>query len=163
MQAMEFYSTLKKKEILTFATTCMHLENIMLSEINQSQEDGYCLISHTCMSMHACVLSRAVVTLWNPVSCSLLGSSVHGILQARMLEWVAISFPRGSSQPGIKSVSPALAVGFFPTGPSGKPHEVPRVVRFIETESTGLAPKLVRWSEFWKQLVVMISQQGTCA
>ena len=38
-------------------------------------------------------------TLWDPVDCSLPGCSVHGILQARILEWIAISFPRGSSQP----------------------------------------------------------------
>ena len=36
-------------------------------------------------------------TLCEPVDCSLTGSSVHGILQARVLEWVAISFSRGSS------------------------------------------------------------------
>ena len=34
------------------------------------------------------------------MDCSLPGSSIHGILQARVLEWVAISFSRGSSQPG---------------------------------------------------------------
>ena len=34
-----------------------------------------------------------------PVDCSLPGSSIHGILQARILEWVTISFSRGSSQP----------------------------------------------------------------
>ena len=38
-------------------------------------------------------------TLCDPMDCSLSGSSVHGILQARILEWVAISFSRGSSQP----------------------------------------------------------------
>ena len=38
-------------------------------------------------------------TLCNPVECSPPGSSVHGILQARILEWVAISFFRGSSRP----------------------------------------------------------------
>ena len=38
-------------------------------------------------------------TLCNPVDHSPLGSSVHGILQARILEWVVISFSRGSSQP----------------------------------------------------------------
>ena len=38
-------------------------------------------------------------TLCDPVDCSLPGSSVHGILQARILEWVTISFSRGSSQP----------------------------------------------------------------
>ena len=37
--------------------------------------------------------------------CSPAGSSVHGILQARILEWVAISFSRGSSNPGIQSAS----------------------------------------------------------
>ena len=36
-------------------------------------------------------------TLWDPMDCSLPGSPVHGILQARVLEWVAISFSRGSS------------------------------------------------------------------
>ena len=39
------------------------------------------------------------LTLWDPMDCSLPGSSVHGIFQARVLEWVAISFSRGSSQP----------------------------------------------------------------
>ena len=38
-------------------------------------------------------------TLWDPMDCSLPGFSVHGILQARILEWVAVSFSRGSSQP----------------------------------------------------------------
>ena len=39
-------------------------------------------------------------TLCNPMDCSLPGSSVLGILQARILEWVAIPFSRGSSRPG---------------------------------------------------------------
>ena len=38
-------------------------------------------------------------TLCDPMDCSLLGSSVHGIFQAIVLEWIAISFSRGSSQP----------------------------------------------------------------
>ena len=36
-------------------------------------------------------------TLCDPMDCSLSGSSVHGIFQARVLEWIAISFSRGSS------------------------------------------------------------------
>ena len=43
-------------------------------------------------------LSRSVVSNWDPIDCSPPGSSVHGILQARILEGVAISCPRGSSQ-----------------------------------------------------------------
>ena len=50
------------------------------------------------------------------MDCSLPGSSVHGNSQARILEWVAIAFSRGSSDPGTKPespVSPALAGSFF--------------------------------------------------
>ena len=39
------------------------------------------------------------VRLFSPMYCSLPGSSVHGILQGRILKWVAISFSNGSSQP----------------------------------------------------------------
>ena len=47
-----------------------------------------------------CVLSlQSYPTLCNPVDCSPPGSSAHGVLQARILEWVAISSSRGSSQP----------------------------------------------------------------
>ena len=42
-----------------------------------------------------------------------LGSSTHGIFQARILEWVAISFSRGSSQPRDQTTAPELAGGFF--------------------------------------------------
>ena len=39
-------------------------------------------------------VTQSCLTLYNPVDCSPLGSSIHGILQARILEWVAISFSR---------------------------------------------------------------------
>ena len=44
-------------------------------------------------------VAQSCPTLCDPVDCSPPGSSIHGILQARILEWVAISFSRGSSQP----------------------------------------------------------------
>ena len=44
-------------------------------------------------------VAQSFPTLCNPMDCSPPGSSVHGILQARILEWVAISFSRESSQP----------------------------------------------------------------
>ena len=65
--------------------------------------------------MWVCALS--CLTLCNPMDYSLPGSSVRGIFQARILEWVAISYSRGSSQP----TSPALEGGFFTTEPPGKP------------------------------------------
>src|SRR5574337_493665 len=46
-----------------------------------------------------CFVTQLCPTLCNPMDCSPTGSSVHGISQARILEWVAISFSRGSSRP----------------------------------------------------------------
>ena len=43
-------------------------------------------------------VAQSCPTLFDPMDCSLPGSSLHGILQARVLEWVAISFSRGSSR-----------------------------------------------------------------
>ena len=57
-------------------------------------------------------------TLCNPMDCSPPGSCVHGILQARILEWVSMPSSRDPLDPGIKPVSlasPALAGGFFTT------------------------------------------------
>ena len=45
------------------------------------------------------IVAQSCLTLCNPMDYSPPGSSVHGILQAKILEWVAISFSRGSSQP----------------------------------------------------------------
>ena len=61
------------------------------------------------------------------------GSSVHGISQARILEWVAISFSRGSSWPGIEPVSPLLAGGFFITEP-------PRKLQTLSAPKLGTRP-----------------------
>ena len=51
------------------------------------------------------------------------GSSVHGILQARILEWVAVSFPRGSSQPNpeFEPGSPTSQEDSLPSEPPGNP------------------------------------------
>ena len=51
-------------------------------------------------TLHVCaVTAQSCLTLCGPVDCSPRGSSVHGILQARVLEWVAMASSRGSSQP----------------------------------------------------------------
>ena len=44
-------------------------------------------------------VTQLCLTLCDPMDCSLLGSSIYGIFQAWVLEWGAISFSRGSSQP----------------------------------------------------------------
>ena len=72
-----------------------------------------------------CVDAQSCPTLCNPMDCSPPGSSVHGILQARILEWSAISFSRRSSPPrdqtSVTCMSPGFAGRFFTTEPLGKP------------------------------------------
>ena len=58
-----------------------------------------CLFSKIGNQAVLCVYTQLCLTRCDPMVCSLPGSSVHGILQARILEWVAISFSRGSSWP----------------------------------------------------------------
>ena len=68
-----------------------------------------------------CLVAQSCPTLWKPLDCSPPGPSVHGIFQARILEWVTIPSPGDLPDPGIKPmspVSPALEVDSFPTEPS---------------------------------------------
>ena len=69
-----------------------------------------------------CLVNQPRLTLCNSLVCSPPGSSVPGISQARILEWVAISFSRGSSQLRTEPTSPAWAGGVFASEPPGKPH-----------------------------------------
>ena len=73
-----------------------------------------------CVCVCVCAQSLSHVWLFGTPGTGLLGSSVHGILQARKLEWVAMPSSRGSSQPRFLA-SPALAGRFFTTVPPGKP------------------------------------------
>ena len=74
-----------------------------------------------------CLVAQLCPTLCDPMDCSPPGSSVHGILQARILEWVAISFSRGSSSPRdqtqVSCVS-CIEGGFFTTEPLGKEQSI---------------------------------------
>ena len=58
--------------------------------------------------------------------CSPSGFSVHGLFQARILEWVTVSYSRGSSHCMDLTTSPALAGGFFTIVTPGKPMELSR-------------------------------------
>ena len=64
--------------------------------------------------MCCCLVAKLCPILCDPMDYSLPGSSVLGILQARILEWVVVPSFRGSSQPR-DLMSPALADGFFTT------------------------------------------------
>ena len=51
------------------------------------------------MLLFGCLVTKSCTTVYNPMNCSLPGSSVHGISQTRILEWIAISFSTGDLPP----------------------------------------------------------------
>ena len=55
-----------------------------------------CVCVCVCVGMYCCLVAKSCLTLCNPMHCSPPGFSVHGISQARILKWVAISFSRRS-------------------------------------------------------------------
>ena len=70
----------------------------------------------TLANVNVKVKSLSRVRLCDPMDCSPPGSSVHGILQARILEWVAISFSRGSSRPRDQTQVSHIALTSEPPG-----------------------------------------------
>ena len=83
------------------------------------------IISAHCLKLlvyFTCLQAQSGPTLCNRMDCSPPGSSVHGILQARILEWVVMPSSRGSSQPRDRTCVSWIASGFFTTEPPGKPN-----------------------------------------
>ena len=75
------------------------------------------------IKMHKCeseIVSYSIVSDCNPMNYSLPGSSVHGILHSRILEWVPISFSRGSSQPRDRTWSLTLQADLLLSEPPDK-------------------------------------------
>ena len=66
-----------------------------------------------CENVKKVLVAPLCLTLCDPMDCSLPGSSVHGILQARILKWVAIPFSRGSSWPRERTWVSHIAGKFF--------------------------------------------------
>ena len=70
---------------------------------------------------NCCFVTESCLILCDPMDLSPPGSSVHEISQARILERVAISFFKESSQPRDQTTSPALQADSLPTKPGGPP------------------------------------------
>ena len=104
----------------------------------------------------ACVLSRFSRVTCDPMDCSPLVSSVHGILQAGIVEWVAMPSSRGSSQSRIKPtslMSPALAGRPFPTSATWVPlNEIHTLIQSIDLWIKTLIKGHRNYKEFfwWK-------------
>ena len=72
-------------------------------------------------------LLQLCLTLYDPIGSSLPGSSVHGIFQPRILEWVAMPHSRDLPDPGIEPVSPAspaIQADSLLTEQEGRPHSL---------------------------------------
>ena len=76
---------------------------------------------HFALNCFCCIVAKSCPTLCDPIDCKPPGSSVHRICQAGTLEWVAISFSRGSSWSKHQTHISCIAGGFFTAGPPGKP------------------------------------------
>ena len=77
-------------------------------------------------------LLQSCLTLCDPMDCSPLGSSVHGILQARIMEWAAMPSSRGSSWLRDQTCVSCFAGRLFTTEPPGKPSAMLKTKIFIK-------------------------------
>ena len=123
---------------ITFICSVLHYQSLLYHQKLQ-----VCLnlfIKKKKFDLIASSVAQSYLTLCNPMDCSLPCSSVCGIFQARILEQVAVSSSRGSSNPETESASPAspsLAGQFFTTEPPGKPpmillpHQIIRDIFFV--------------------------------
>ena len=101
-------------------TTFRIRQFITYTESNQkSKPKGFVRVSYSGLCPHSqkkkskMLLSQSCLTLFNPMDYSPPGSSVHGILQARILEWITISFSRGSSWSRDRIQVSCIAGRFF--------------------------------------------------
>ena len=111
-----------------FPTLPLHLPSVNPSPTRAPWTADNCMYTYmSCACVHAKSL-QSYLTLCDPMNYSPPGSSVHGILQARRLEWVAMPSSRGSFQPRDwthVSCSSWIAGRFFTTEPLGKPTYLP--------------------------------------
>ena len=89
------------------------------------------------------LVTQPCLTLCDPRDCSSPpGSSVHGILQARILQWVAIPFSGDLPDPGMEPRFPALQVDSLPSESPGKPH-TRKNKSYLETSDNDLTSLLL--------------------
>ena len=96
-QSMESQS--QNDWVTNIFTLSLSMTSCWLQRQSHSKLWCYRLKKFTLSSSSVCIHAQSCLTLCNSMNCSPPGSSVHGLLQARILEWVAISFSKGSSPP----------------------------------------------------------------
>ena len=104
--------------------------SVQLSEIPSKYKLQSCrsiaspfiLTLRICLHLKLLLVTQSCWILCDPMDCSPPGSSVHGILQARILEWVAIPFSRGSSRPRDRTLVSPITGRFFTVWTSREAH-----------------------------------------
>ena len=91
------------------------------------------------------LVSQLCLILCDPRDCSTPGSSAHGILQARILEWVAISFSRGSSQPRDQTQVFCIAGRFFTNWATQKSLGIKQ--RIGNKEGADFSTEMLHWKQ----------------
>ena len=133
----ETYFSMAETSFFPLFLFCLRMSGGLLSSFqvfnNHFEDKEDVMYTYMCVCVHArvCVctcmhakLLQFCLTLCDPMDCSLPGSSLHRILQVRILEWVSMLPPRDLTHPGIDPVSltsPVLAGRFFTTRSPGKP------------------------------------------
>ena len=110
-------------------TTCRSSQNVFWRVTDEQPAPHVC---SSCLALHPktlfsklllscyCLVAPSCPTLCDPVDSSPPGSSVHGVLQARILEWVTITFSRGSFYPRDRTWVSCIAGRLFAISPPGK-------------------------------------------
>ena len=88
------------------------------------------------------LVAQLCLTLYDPMDCRLPSSSVHGILQARMLEWIAIPFSKGAFQPRDWTWVFCIADRFFTVGYQG-------ISLLTQNIRSSFFAYLFSWTHFW--------------
>ena len=94
----EICTTVKKKKKKKKPAGDKDFNSLVINKTFKKSLLRLCYVPSTALNHWCCSLLSCVWLFCNPIDCSLPGSSVHGISQARTGEWVAISFSRGSSR-----------------------------------------------------------------
>ena len=102
---------------------------------------------------------KVKVTQSSPTLCDPMDYTVHGILQARILEWVAFPSPGDLPNPGIKPRSPALQVDSLPTESQGKPNNT-GVDSLSLLQGIFLTQELNQGLLYCRQILYQLSYQG---
>ena len=101
----------------------------ILIDENKHLKYLFITFNNSVIFINCMLVMQLCLILCDPMDCSLPGSPVHGILQARILEWVAIYFSRGSSRPWDWTRVPCI-VDRFSSEPPGKSHTTVTRIQF---------------------------------